>query len=30
LNRDVHGNTETLDVQGDTTNKGEKGSVGEF
>ena len=31
LNRDVHGEVETLDVQGEeTSNKGEKGSVGEF
>ena len=32
LNRDIHGNTETLDVQeqGDTTNKDENSSVGEF
>lgn len=32
LNRDIHGNMETLDVQeqGDTTNKDENSSVGEF
>lgn len=30
LNRDIHGNVETLDVEENTSNKEEKGSVGEF